>query len=709
MVNMRLTSCVLFILPGFLSSNVYSQQFEDITLGLDYPGISDACSDALNTTVSKCPGFLVSVSIDNPRLNPEQLSSLCTSDCRTSLTNARKTIASGCNQKSDTLTLDGVVWPATYVIDRFLYTRDISCRKDKASGKYCDEVLTSWLGSKFTSDQNCSDCMLGVVQTQLNSPFGYHDEFADDFKSITQSCSASGYAFTSPAPYSVTYIPPETTDAPTCSDPYVVKSGESCDSIATSQNVSTFGIIKAGSLSPTCSNLLSGDSLCLPSPSSHKGLTATDLLAWNPNINALCTNLGALVTTLICVSPPGGKPGDVTITIGPPTPTDDPTTPVPKPTNGKDESTDRCAKWYTVQDGDYCENVSIRQSISLRDFYFLNPSIDANCTNLLLDIAFCVLPVGDINTYSGYPYSTSSMYSLTRSAYVTTTPTLPTVVVSTTPISSLPTAPGTLANCADYVEYIPVQSVADQSQQPDVPLFTDSINSCDFATTGFGVSLDDFLLWNPSLSSVDPCRLQKGYSYCARNSSSYSIPPIATDGLCLNVTKPYPGTISTCSCFTEILGSDASVRPCEDIAIDANISTKQLTQWNPWVGSDCGRGIYADLAAADTRPVCIGTNSTDGPTGTMIPTSSSSSSPTQSSSSAAPTQTGIAAGCTKYHIAVKGDGCWAVANQYGITLDQFYAWNPAVGSDCQNLWLGYAYCVAVAASTGSTTATRTGN
>ncbi|KAK6950779.1 hypothetical protein Daesc_007304 [Daldinia eschscholtzii] len=570
MVNMKLTSCVLFILSGFLSSNVYSQQFEDITLGLDYPGISDACIDALNTTVSKCPGFLVSVSIDNPRLNSEQLSSLCTSDCRTSLTNARKTIASGCNQKSDTLTLDGVVWPA--------------------SGKYCDEVLTSWLGSKFTSDQNCSDCMLGVVQTQLSSPFGYHDEFADDFKSMTRS-------------------------------------------------------FPNGQLNPT-----------------H--------------------------------SPPGGKLGDVTITIGPPTPTDDPTTPVPKPTNGKDESTDRCAKWYTVQDGDYCENVSIRQSISLRDFYFLNPSIDANCTNLLLDIAFCVLPVGDINTYPGYPYSTSSIYSLTRSAYVTTTPTLPTAVVSTTPISPLPTAPGTIANCADYVEYIPVQSVADQTQQPDVPLFTDSINSCDFATTGFGVSLDDFLSWNPSLSSVDPCRLQKGYSYCARNSSSYSIPPITTDGSCLNVTEPYPGTISTCSCFTEILGSDASVRPCEDIAIDANITTKQLTQWNPWVGSDCDKGIYADLAAADTRPVCIGTNSTDSPTETITPTSSSSRPPTQSSSSVAPTQTGIAAGCTKYHIAVKGDGCWAVANQYGITLDQFYAWNPA----------------AVAASTGiSTTATRTGN
>jgi len=58
------------------------------------------------------------------------------------------------------------------------------------------------------------------------------------------------------------------------------------------------------------------------------------------------------------------------------------------------------------------------------------------------------------------------------------------------------------------------------------------------------------------------------------------------------------------------------------------------------------------------------------------------------------TQIGIPAGCSKYHKAVKGDTCYDIANTYGITLDQFYAWNPPVGNDCSGLWLDYSYCVA---------------
>jgi hypothetical protein len=65
--------------------------------------------------------------------------------------------------------------------------------------------------------------MLGVVQTQLNSPFGYDDDFTQDFLLVTASCDASGYAFTSPAPYALNSLattPLSPTTTPTCSDPY---------------------------------------------------------------------------------------------------------------------------------------------------------------------------------------------------------------------------------------------------------------------------------------------------------------------------------------------------------------------------------------------------------------------------------------------------------------------------------------------------------
>ncbi|XHG07898.1 hypothetical protein AWENTII_011030 [Aspergillus wentii] len=47
-----------------------------------------------------------------------------------------------------------------------------------------------------------------------------------------------------------------------------------------------------------------------------------------------------------------------------------------------------------------------------------------------------------------------------------------------------------------------------------------------------------------------------------------------------------------------------------DITDDTRISLQQLTSWNPWVGADCDKGLYADLKDGDQRPVCIGVNST---------------------------------------------------------------------------------------------------
>jgi LysM repeat protein len=42
-----------------------------------------------------------------------------------------------------------------------------------------------------------------------------------------------------------------------------------------------------------------------------------------------------------------------------------------------------------------------------------------------------------------------------------------------------------------------------------------------------------------------------------------------------------------------------------------------------------------------------------------------------------------------------GDTCSAVASKAGISLSNFYKWNPKVGSSCQSLYLGYYVCVGV--------------
>lgn len=78
---------------------------------VNYPGISQSCSEALNTTLPGCPWLLFSVSVDNPRLTPNELSQLCTSDCHASLKSARKIIAEGCNHDSDIIAYDETNWP----------------------------------------------------------------------------------------------------------------------------------------------------------------------------------------------------------------------------------------------------------------------------------------------------------------------------------------------------------------------------------------------------------------------------------------------------------------------------------------------------------------------------------------------------------------------------------------------------------------------
>jgi hypothetical protein len=59
-------------------------------------------------------------------------------------------------------------------------------------------------------------------------------------------------------------------------------------------------------------------------------------------------------------------------------------------------------------------------------------------------------------------------------------------------------------------------------------------------------------------------------------------------------------------------------------------------------------------------------------------------------------------GCTKFYKIASEDGCWQIANDNGIPLDSFYAWNPA-NADCKSLFPGDNVCVAKDTSTTTTT------
>lgn len=63
---------------------------------------------------------------------------------------------------------------------------------------------------------------------------------------------------------------------------------------------------------------------------------------------------------------------------------------------------------------------------------------------------------------------------------------------------------------------------------------------------------------------------------------------------------------------------------------------------------------------------------------------------------------------------MSGDTCYDLAEDNGISLDDFYAWNPAVGTSCADLDTGYYVCIGILGETAtptvsSTSATTSGN
>ncbi|KAF2824331.1 hypothetical protein CC86DRAFT_420818 [Ophiobolus disseminans] len=722
---MAQTSPIFLILAAsYFAVQVISQQLQDGFLSEPpWPNITTKCFEAMNATVS-CPAYLQRISVDQQRLNPGELETLCTSTCRNTLRGVRSNILNACKGPMDIIQYwNGVNYPATFVADQYLQTYDIACRKDPATGKYCDTLLVEWLSNtNWTKEMECHDCILGTMQTQLKSPLDYTEEYAEDFASLTSSCGSTQYTLTTPTSYALsTRSQDAPLPTPTCKTTHAIKSGDTCNSISEANNVSTFGITNRNSLYSDCSNLARRSTICIPEQctlykvklnetcdsiiETHgNGVSGAQFLAWNPNINDLCSNVGDLIDTYICLSPPGGAQRA-------PTPTDSgvpisrPTAPVPRPTNSFPESNEKCGKWYNITQGDNCEKVSIKNSISLPDFYFLNPTVNnSTCNNLILGVYYCVLPIGDITTFPNYP-KTTNFITMTSNTFTTIVSTPPPNIPLPTPIttSQLPHAPGTNNNCFAYKNYREIPPIVDQSQNSEVASYTDFVNSCGYLTILWETTIDDLVKWNPSLVK-EKCAMQAGYSYCVLESEDYKrpgnstriLPPSQKNMTDRDTSDPEPvmiwcesnitqskipaGTISTCSCFAEIFGDEWPDDPesCEGLMDGIGLDPSYIPKWNPWVGSDCDAGLYAGLARGDSRLVCRGVGGKQR---------------LRMSSTGNTTDTGLVCGCTKFYRVVSQDGCWAIANANGITLEDFYAWNPATANECKNLQADTYVCI----------------
>ncbi|KAH1597336.1 hypothetical protein KXX44_006126 [Aspergillus fumigatus] len=215
-----------------------------------------------------------------------------------------------------------------------------------------------------------------------------------------------------------------------------------------------------------------------------------------------------------------------------------------------------------------------------------------------------------------------------------------------------PTDPSVAKNCGYWVN-----DVAKNDQCADLEGY-------------FDISREELVNWNPSLKE----------NYSAEEASRMDM---ATGVEAADLPSPTQGGLAAnCNAFYKVKTGDS----CWSIINDfGNFSIYDFYRWNPSVGQSC-EALYPDYY------VCIGVQEQEPPVAT----------PTNPPG---PVLSGTPANCNKYHKVLSGDNCWAIANQYGISLDQFYSWNPAVKpTSCQSLLPDYYVCVGVA-ETPSATAT----
>ncbi|GKZ65102.1 hypothetical protein AnigIFM50267_007266 [Aspergillus niger] len=244
-----------------------------------------------------------------------------------------------------------------------------------------------------------------------------------------------------------------------------------------------------------------------------------------------------------------------------------------------------------------------------------------------------------------------------------------------------------------------------------------STDTCADLESYYGITSTQLTSWNPSLSTTS-CALQEGWSYCVSApavsttaSSTSTVSTVSSSLLSTTTAAPAPGTTtgagspsptqgglsSSCDAFYYVEAGDS----CWAIVNSyGNFTLNQFYSWNPAVKSDCS-GLQPDYY------VCIGVagDTTVAPQ-TTLPATTAASAAT-STGSYLPEQTGIASNCDKYYYVQHGDTCSDIATNHDISLNDFYSWNPAVGTTCSDLEADYWVCVGVSGGATATTTTST--
>ncbi|KAL1869088.1 hypothetical protein VTK73DRAFT_3366 [Phialemonium thermophilum] len=482
---LRLAVATVVPFPDFVGKNGFGSD----------SSVSQSCAAALNSTID-CDASLRILAIADDYISPNLTGiapSLCAPGCNSSLAAYQSNVQEKCGSSP---VIDPQV-KNTFMGDLLQDYYDLICTKDPGSDQYCVDFLNSsyaelgtvasW--SDLPEEIACSACQISFWQVLQRSPFlGYNADAALSYLNIQKICGLSLPLAVDPNSNLTFSDPPNqiTVDSGCSSgSKYTVKAGDTCKSIAVSNSVGEGTLWAINNIQPNCSAMTIGQSLCLPkqctlytlkpgdtcqSITAATGVSFSSLLGYNPTISPDCGNLN-MTGSVVCISNPEGDFDPPPSPSNPNVKNQYATAEVPAPGPTPFRTTPHCGTFYQVQVADTCQRITLAAGVSLDLFEEINPSIDADCHNLIPGLWYCVQPTKDWNT---------------------TAPSNPTT--STTLAPPAPTPPGTTGNC--FAWHVVVSG-----------------DTCQLLEETLGVTMDQLILWNPNLAA-DCSNLLLGEAYC---------------------------------------------------------------------------------------------------------------------------------------------------------------------------------------------------
>ena len=210
----------------------------------------------------------------------------------------------------------------------------------------------------------------------------------------------------------------------------------------------------------------------------------------------------------------------------------------------------------------------------------------------------------------------------------------------------------------------------------------------------------DFIFPSTTIAASSVAATTTTTSVPAISTNLSTVPSAVMSTTAATISTPLPiqtGMVSDCDDFHLVVNGD----DCASIASDYGISLADFYAWNPAVGDTCASLWLNDY-------VCVGLV---GGKSSWVVTPSTVISATSTISSGtgittpSPIQTGMVSDCDAFYQVVGGDTCATIASDYGISLEDFYEWNPAVGDTCANLLAEDYVCVGITGDSAAATST----